>query len=78
MKETLYYQTTVRYRNLGKFLVKDVLENFDYKDASLYFIEYENDEVVPISTSCSYLENMNKNRKIWLLEYDRELGSFIN
>jgi len=73
-----YYDITERFVVVDKIRVSEILKNFQ-KYENYFWLEYENEVPTSIARSRNWLEVvMNKNKKVWVLEYDSELGVFIN
>lgn len=78
MTSKQFYEMTERYIVVDKVRVSKILKNFA-KYETLLWLEYENEDPESIARSRNYLDVvMNKNKKVWILEYDSELGRFVN
>lgn len=69
---------TERYVVVDKVRVSKILKNFA-KYETLFWLEYENEEPISIARSRNWLDDvMNKNKKVWILDYDSDLGVFAS
>ncbi len=63
------------FKVIGKFPIKDILADLDEYSLD-FFIEYENEDPMPVYKNISYLENLNPLKKVWVMTYDTDLGQF--
>ena len=64
-----FYKVEEHYRVIGKFTIGEVLKCAD-EWCNHFFIEYEGEQPEAIGASPGYLNDQNKQRKIWVLQYD--------
>jgi len=69
------YEVITRYITYDRKTVGEVLDNKD-QFYNMSFIECEGDAPSPVDRCIAYLETLNRQEKIWLLEYDDDLNMF--
>jgi hypothetical protein len=77
MCETLSVKMTT-YKVLKRVRVRTLIKsgfNGDYR--SLWFTEAKNEEPAPIHRCWNYLENLNENKLVWILDYYQESVRFV-
>lgn len=78
MTNKQYYEMTERFVVVDKVRVSEILKDFQ-KYENYFWLEYENEEPTSIARSRNWLDVvMNKNKKVWILDYDSDLGEFVN